>query len=161
MSDILAEVRLLTVVAVLVLTGCGSGHDRRKPADWRAGADAACFKARNLLAPLQAPSSFKTAELVAGAVALALREELDRTAALGAPPPAFARGAEQLRRARRAMLVVLVAQIRAARARDLRGIQRAIRRLTRLSHAATAAAASAGLRICGHELDRGLTELPA
>jgi hypothetical protein len=59
------------------------------------------------------------------------------------------------------MLVVLVGEIRAARAQDLRGIQHAIRRLTHLSHAATAAAATAGLRICGHELDRGITELPA
>ena len=153
--------RSLAVVAVLLLTGCGSGHPAPKPADWRTGADAACFKARNLLAPLQPPSSFRTAELVAGAVALALRQELDRTAALGNPPPAAAAAAEQLRRARRAMLVVLVGQIRAARAHDLRGIQHAIRRLTRLSHAATAAAAAAGLRTCGHELDRGLTELPA
>jgi len=149
------------VVAVLVLTGCGSGHDKPKPADWRAGADAACFKARNLLAPLQPPSSFSSAELVAGAVALALRQELDRTAALGPPPPAAARAAEQLRRARRAMLVVLVGEIRAARTRNLRRIQHAIRRLTRLGHVATTAAAAAGLRICGHELDRGITELPA
>ena len=149
------------MVAVLVLTGCGSGHDKPKPSDWRAGADAACYKARNLLAPLEPPSSFKTAELVAGAVALALRQELDRTAALGPPPPSAKRAAEQLRRARRAMLVVLVGEIRSARAQDLRGIQRAIRRLTRLGHAATVAAAGAGLRICGHELDRGITELPA
>ena len=149
------------MVAVLALTGCGSGHDRPKPVDWRAGADAACFKARNLLAPLQPPSSFRSAELVAGAIALALRQELDRTAALGPPPPATARAAEQLRRVRRAMLVVLVGEIRAARSRDLRGIQRSIRRLTRLGHAATAAAAAAGLRICGHELDRGIAELPA
>jgi hypothetical protein len=161
MSDILANVRSLAVVAVLVLTGCGSGHDKPKAADWRAGADAACYKARNLLAPLQPPSSFRTAELVAGAVALALRQELDRTAALGPAPPSAAPAAEQLRRARRAMLVVLVGEIRAARAQDLRGIQRAIRRLTRLGHVATAAAAGAGLRICGHELDRGITELPA
>jgi hypothetical protein len=161
MSDILANVRSLAVVAVLVMTGCGSGHDKPKPADWRAGADAACYKARNLLAPLEPPSSFKTAELVAGAVALALRQELDRTAALGPPPPSAARAAEQLRRARRAMLVVLVGEIRAARAQDLRGIQRAIRHLTQLGHVATAAAAGAGLRICGHELDRGITELPA
>jgi hypothetical protein len=149
------------VVAVLVLTGCGSGHDKPKPADWRTSADAACYEARNLLAPLQPPRSFRSAELVAGAVALALRQELDRTAALGAAPPAAAAAAEQLRRARRAMLVVLVGEIRAARAHDLRGIQRAIRRLTRLNHAATAAAGGAGLRICGHELDRGITELPA
>jgi hypothetical protein len=149
------------VVAVLALTGCGSGHDKPRPANWRAGADAACYRARNLLAPLQPPSSFRTAELVAGAVALALRQELDRTAALGSPPRAAAPAAEQLRRARRAMLVVLLGEIRAARAQDLPGIQRAIRRLTRLSHAATAAAAAAGLRICGHELDRGITELPA
>jgi hypothetical protein len=161
MSDILANVRWLAVVAVLVMTGCGSGHAKPKPADWRAGADAACYKARNLLAPLEPPSSFRTAELVAGAVALALRQELDRTAALGPPPPSAARAAEQLRRSRRAMLVVLVGEIRAARAHDLRGIQRAIRRLTPLGHAATAAAAGAGLRICGHELDRGITELPA
>src|SRR4051794_15567759 len=137
MSDILAEVRSLAVVAVLVLTGCGSGHDKPKPADWRAGADAACFKARNPLAPLQPASSFRSAELVAGAVALALRQELDRTAALGPAPRAAARPAEQLRRARRAMLVVLVGEIRAARAQNLRGIQVAIRRLTRLGHAAT------------------------
>ena len=149
------------MVAVLLLTCCGSGHDKPKPADWRTGADAACFKARNLLAPLQPPSSFKTAELVAGAVALALRQELDQTAALGDPPPAAARHAEQLRRARRAMLDVLVGEIRAARAHDMKGIQHAIRRLTRLSHAASTAAAGAGLRICGHELDRGITELPA
>ena len=149
------------MVAVLALTGCGSGHDKPKPANWRAGADAACYKARNLLAPLQPPSSFKTAELVAGAVALALRQELDSTAALGPPPAAAARSAEQLRRARRAMLVVLVGEIHAARARDLRGIQHAIRRLTGLGHTATAAATATGLRICGHELDRGLTELPA
>ena len=121
MSDILAEVRSLAVVAVLALTGCGSGHDKPKPADWRAGADAACFKARSLLAPLQPPSSFRTAELVAGAVALALRQELDQTAALGDPPPAAAGHAEQLRRARRAMLVVLVGEIRAARDHDLKG----------------------------------------
>ena len=149
------------MVAVLALTGCGSGHDKPKPANWRAGADAACYKARNLLAPLQPPSSFKTAELVAGAVGLALRQELDSTAALGPPPAAAARSAEQLRRARRAMLVVLVGEIHAARARDLRGIQHAIRRLTGLGHTATAAATATGLRICGHELDRGLTELPA
>jgi hypothetical protein len=161
MSDILANVRSLAVLAVLALTGCGAAHHRPNPADWRAGADAACFKARSLLAPLAPPSSFKTAELVGGAVALALRQELDRTAALGAPPPAAARPAERLRRARRAMLVLLVGQIRGARRHDLRGIQRAIRRLTPLSHAATAAAADAGLRICGHELDRGLAEPPA
>ena len=149
------------MVAVLFLTGCGGGHDKPKPRDWRSGADAACFSARNLLAPLQPPSSFRTAELVAGAVALAVRAELDKTAALGAPPPAAAAAAEQLRRARRAMLVVLVAEIHAARAHDLKGIQGAIRRLTRLGHAATSAATAAGLRICGHELDRGLSELPA
>jgi len=149
------------VVAVLVLTGCGSGHDKPKPPDWRAGADAACFKARSLLAPLQPASSFRSAELVAGAVALALRQELDQTAALGDPPAAAAGHAEQLRRARRAMLVVLVGEIRAARDHDLKGVQEAIRRLTRLSHTATVAAAAAGLRICGHELDRGITELPA
>ena len=149
------------MVAVLVMTGCGSGHDKPKPADWRAGADAACFKTRSLLAPLEPPSSFRTAELVAGAVALALRQELDQTAALGDPPPAAAGAAEQLRRARRAMLVVLVGEIRAARAHDLKGVQHAIRRLTRLSNAATTAAAGAGLRICGHELDRGIKELPA
>jgi hypothetical protein len=56
---------------------------------------------------------------------------------------------------------VLVGEIRAARDHDLKGIQHAIRRLTRLSHTATVAAAAAGLRICGHELDRGITELPA
>jgi hypothetical protein len=154
-------VRPLAVVVVCVLTGCGAAHDKRPPPDWRAGADAICFKTRNLLAPLQPPSSFRTAELVAGAVALALRQELDRTAALGPPPAAAARAAEQLRRARRAMLVELLGEIRAARGRDLRGVQRAIRRLTPLSHRATAAAAAAGLRICGHELDRGLAELPA
>jgi hypothetical protein len=161
MSDILANVRSLAVVAVLLLTGCGSGHDKPKPADWRAGADAACYKARNLLAPLQPPSSFRSAELVAGAVALALRDELDRTAKLGTPPPGAADAAEQLRRARRAMLVVLVGEIRAARTQDLQEIQHAIRRLTRLGHTATAAATAAGLRICGHELDRGLSALPA
>jgi hypothetical protein len=161
MSDILANVRSLAVVAVLALTGCGASHDGPRPADWRAGADAACFKARSLLAPLAPPSSFKSAELVAGAVALALRQELDRTAALGAPPAGAARGAEGLRRARRAMLVELVGQIRAARRHDLRGVQRAIRRLTPLSHAAAGAASAAGLRICGHELDRGLAEPPA
>jgi hypothetical protein len=59
------------------------------------------------------------------------------------------------------MLVVLVGEIRAARDHDLKGIQHSIRRLTRLSHTATVAAAAAGLRICGHELDRGITELPA
>ena len=149
------------MVAVLLLTGCGSGHDGPRPADWRTGADAACFKARALLAPLQPPSSFRTTELVAGAVALALRQELDQTAALGDPPPAAAAHAEQLRRARRAMLVVLVGEIRAARDRDLKGVQHAIRRLTRLGHAATTAATGAGLRICGHELDRGIKELPA
>src|SRR4051794_9235366 len=161
MSDILANVRSLAVVAVLVLTGCGSGHPKPKPADWRAGADAACFRARSLLAPLQPPSSFRSAELVAGAVALALRQELDRTASLGTPPAAAARAAEQLRRARRAMLVVLVGEIRAARASNLRAVQHAIRRLTRLGHTATRSAAAAGLRICGHELDRGIAELPA
>jgi hypothetical protein len=161
MSDILANVRSLAVLAVLVLTGCGSGHHKPKPADWRTGADAACFKARNLLSPLAPPSSFRTAELVAGAVALALRQELDQTAALGAPPASAAGHAEELRRARRAMLVVLIGEIRAARRRDLEGIQHAIRRLTQLSHAATSAATGAGLRICGHELDRGIEELPA
>jgi hypothetical protein len=59
------------------------------------------------------------------------------------------------------MLVELLAEIRAARSRDLRGVQRAIRRLTTLTHAATAAASAAGLRICGHELDRGIAQLPA
>jgi hypothetical protein len=161
MSDILANVRSFAVVLVLALTGCGSEHHRAKPADWRKGADAACFKARSLLAPLAPPSDFRTAELVAGAVALAVRQELDRTAALGSPPATAARAAERLRRARRAMLVELVAEIRAARAHDLRGIQRSIRRLTPLTHAATAAATAAGLRICGHELDRGLAEAPA
>jgi hypothetical protein len=162
MSDILANVRSFAVLAVLVLTGCGSAaHHRRTPAQWRAGADAACFKARSTLAPLAPPSSFKTAELVAGAVALALRQELDRTAQLGPAPASAARAAERLRRARRAMLVQLLGQIRAARRRDLRGVQRAIRRLTPLSHAATAASRDAGLRICGHELDRGLAEPPA
>jgi hypothetical protein len=161
MSDILANVRSLAVVLVLALTGCGAAHHRPKPADWRRDADAACFKARSLLAPLAPPSSFRTAELVAGAVALALRSELDRTAALGAPPPSAARGAQRLRGARRAMLVALVGEIRSARRHDLRGVQRAIRRLTALSHAATAAASAAGLRVCGHELDRGLVELPA
>jgi hypothetical protein len=161
MSDILAEVRSLPFVLVLVLTGCGATHHRAKPADWRTGADAACFKARSLLAPLAPPSSFRTAELVAGAVALAVRQELDQTAQLGEPPAGAARAAERLRRARRAMLVALVGQIRAARRHDLRGVQRAIRRLTPLNHAATAAAAAAGLHICGHELDRGIAELPA
>jgi hypothetical protein len=160
MSDILAKVRSLAVLAVLALTGCGSSH-HRSPADWRAGADAACFSARNVLAPLQPPSSFQSAELVAGAVALAVRRELDRTAALGAPPVTAARAAEQLRRARRAMLIVLVAEIRAARAHNLGGVQRAIRRLTTLTHAATRAAAGAGLHVCGHELDRGLVAAPA
>jgi hypothetical protein len=161
MSDILAEVRSLPFVLVLALTGCGAAHHRPKPADWRAGADAACFKARSLLAPLAAPSSFRTAELVAGAVALAVRQELDRTAELGDPPANAARAAERLRRARRAILVELLGQIRAARRQDLRGVQRAIRRLTPLNHAATAAASAAGLHICGHELDRGIAELPA
>jgi hypothetical protein len=160
MSDILANVRSLAVLAVLALTGCGSAHHAR-PADWRAGADAACFSVRNVLAPLQPPSSFKSAELVAGAVALAVRQELDRTAKLGSPPASAARAAEQLRRARRAMLVVLVGEIRAARTRDLRGVQRAIRRLTTLTHQATRAATAAGLRVCGHELDRGLVASPA
>lgn len=153
--------RSLAVVAVLLLTGCGSGHPKPRPADWRTGADAACFKARSLLAPLAPPSSFRTAELVAGAVALALRQELDQTAALGDPPPSAAAHAEQLRRARRAMLVVLIGEIRAARSHDLNGIQHAIRRLTQLSHAATIAATGAGLRVCGHELDRGIKDLPA
>jgi len=148
------------VLAVLSLTGCGSAHHPR-PADWRAGADAACFSARNVLAPLQPPSSFRTAELVAGAVALAVRQELDRTAKLGSPPASAARAAEGLRRARRAMLVVLVGEIRAARTRDLRGVQIAIRRLTTLTHEATRAATAAGLRVCGHELDRGLVASPA
>jgi hypothetical protein len=161
MSDILANVRSLAVVLVLALTGCGASHDDPRPADWRTAADAACFKARSLLAPLAPPSNFRSAELVAGAVALALRQELDRTAALGDPPPAAARAAGRLRRARRAMLVELVGEIRAARRHDLRGVQRAIRRLTPLSHAATSAAAAAGLRVCGHELDRGIAELPA
>jgi hypothetical protein len=76
MSDILANVRIPAVVLVLALTGCGASHDQAKRPDWRAGADDACFRARNLLAPLQAPSSFRTAELVAGAVALAVRDEL-------------------------------------------------------------------------------------
>jgi hypothetical protein len=67
---------------VLALTGCGSsGHHRERP-DWRTGADAACFHARSLLAPLEAPSSLRSAELVAAAVALAVRQELDRTATL-------------------------------------------------------------------------------
>ena len=149
------------MLAVLVLTGCGAGHQRRTPAQWRSGADAACFKARSTLAPLAPPSGFSTTELVAGAVALALRQELDRTAELGAPPASAARPAEQLRRARRAMLVELLGQIQAARRHDLRGVQRALRRLTPLSHAATHAAGDAGLRICGHELDRGLAEPPA
>jgi hypothetical protein len=161
MSYILAEVRSLPFVLVLALTGCGAAHHRPKPADWRAGADAACFKARSLLAPLAAPSSFRTAELVAGAVALAVRQELDRTAELGDPPAGAARAAERLRRARRAILVELLGQIRAARRQDLGGVQRAIRRLTPLNHAATAAASAAGLHICGHELDRGIAELPA
>jgi len=161
MSDILANVRSLAVVLVLALTGCGAAHHRATPADWRAGADAACFRARNLLAPLAPPTSFRTAELVAGAVALALRQELDRTARLGTPPAAAARAAARLRDARRRMLVELLVEIRAARRRDLRGVQRAIRRLTPLTHAATAAATAAGLRICGHELDRGLAALPA
>jgi hypothetical protein len=163
MSDILANVRSLAVLAVLALTGCGPAHpsNHPKPADWRAGADSACFSARNVLAPLQPPSSFKSAELVAGAVALAVRQELDRTAKLGRPPASAARAAEQLRRARRAMLVVLVGEIRAARTRDLRGVQRAIRRLTTLTHQATRAATAAGLRVCGHELDRGLVASPA
>jgi hypothetical protein len=160
MSDILANVRSLAVLAVLALTGCGAAH-RPRPADWRQGADAACFSARNVLAPLQPPSSFRSAELVAGAVALALRQELDRTAKLGTPPAGVATAAERLRRARRAMLVVLVAEIRAARTRDLRGVQRAIRRLTTLTHEATRAAGAAGLRVCGHELDRGLVASPA
>src|SRR3954466_10498566 len=129
MSDILANVRSLAVVVVLALTGCGAEHHRAKPTDWRAGAERICFHARSLLAPLEPPSSFRTAELVAGAVALAVRQELDRTAALGDPPPAAAGHAEQLRRARRAMLVVLVGEIRAARDHDLKGIQHAIRRL--------------------------------
>jgi hypothetical protein len=161
MSAILANVRSVAVVLVLALTGCGATHHRAKTAEWRTGADAACFKARSLLAPLAPPSSFRTAELVAGAVALALREELDRTARLGTPPVAAARAARRLREARSAMLVELLGEIRAARRRDLRGVQRAIRRLTPLSHAATAAATAAGLRICGHELDRGLAALPA
>jgi hypothetical protein len=160
MSDILANVRSVAVLAVLALTGCGAGR-HHSPADWRTGADAACFSARNVLAPLQPPSSFQSAELVAGAVALAVRRELDRTAALGAPPASAARAAEQLRRARRAMLLVLLAEIRAARARSLGGVQRAIRRLTTLTHAATRAAAGAGLHVCGHELDRGLVASPA
>jgi hypothetical protein len=160
MSDILANVRSLAVLAVLALTGCGAAHHKRPP-DWRQGADAACFAARNVLAPLQPPSSFASAELVAGAVALAVRQELDRTARLGRAPASAGRAAEQLRRARRALLVVLVAEIRAARAHDLRGVQRAIRRLTALTHDATRAAEAAGLTICGHELDRGLSALPA
>jgi len=155
-------VRSLAVVLVLALTGCGAAHrPRARPADWRKGADAACYDARNALAPLAAPSSFRTAQLVAGAVALELRQEIDRTDRLGAPPATAARAAVQLRRARRAMLVVLLGEIRSARSHDLHGIQRAIRRLTTLSHAATAAATAAGLRICGHELDRGISELPA
>jgi hypothetical protein len=161
MSDILANVRSLAVVLVLALTGCGASHHRARPPDWRAGAEAACFHARSLLAPLAPPSSFRSAELVAGAVALAVRQELDRTARLGPPPPAAARGAARLQRARRAMLVELLGEIRAARGHDLHGVQRAIRRLTPLSHAAAAAAGAAGLRICGHELDRGLAEPPA
>jgi hypothetical protein len=160
MSDILANVRSLAVLAVLALTGCGAAHHPR-PVSGRQGAEAACFSANRRLAPLQPPSSFRTAELVAGAVALAVRQELDRTAKLGAPPASATAGAEQLRRARRAMLVALVAEISAARAHDLGGVQRAIRRLTRLTHAATRAAAAAGLRICGHELDRGISGLPA
>jgi len=149
------------VLGVLVLTGCGGAHHRPSPADWRAGADAACFRARSVLSPLEPPSSFRTAELVAGAVALAVRQELDRTVALGPPPPDAARAAARLRVVRRAMLVELLREIRAARRRDLAGIQRSIRRLTPLTHAATAAAALAGLDICGHELDRGLAQLPA
>jgi hypothetical protein len=159
MSDILANVRWLPVLAVLVLTGCGSAQ--RPHVDWRQGADAACSAARDTLAPLNPPSSFRTAELVAGAVALVVRQELDRTAQLGAPPPAAAAAARRLRLVRRAMLVELLGEIRAARRHDLAGVQRAIRRLTPLTHAATAAASAAGLRICGHELDRGLGALPA
>jgi hypothetical protein len=161
MSDILANVRIPAVVLVLALTGCGAAHHKAKPPDWRSGADAACFRARSLLAPLQPPSSFRTAQLVAGAVALVLRDELDRTARLGAPPPLIGPAAERLRRARGAMLAELLREIRASRRRDLTGVQRSIRRLTPLSHEATAAASAAGLHICGHELDRGLTQQPA
>jgi hypothetical protein len=161
MSDILANVRRLPVVLVLALTGCGSsGHHRERP-DWRTGADAACFHARSLLAPLEAPSSLRSAELVAAAVALAVRQELDRTATLGAPPAPLRGAATRLRRARGAMLVELLREIKAARRRDLRGVQRSIRRLTPLGHVATVAATDAGLRICGHELDRGLADQPA
>ena len=71
MSDILAKVRSLAVVAVLVLTGCGSGHDKPKPADWRAGADAACFKARNLLTH----SVVESLDPIAGTVTLAHHNE--------------------------------------------------------------------------------------
>jgi hypothetical protein len=161
MSAILANVRRLPVVLVLALTGCGaSGHHGERP-DWRAGADGACSRARAMLAPLEAPSGMRSAELVAAAVALAVRQELDRTAALGAPPAGLRTPAARLRRARGAMLVELLREIRAARRRDLRGVHRSIRRLTPLGHAATAAAAGAGLRICGHELDRGLADRPA
>jgi hypothetical protein len=59
------------------------------------------------------------------------------------------------------MLVELLREIKAARRRDLRGVQRSIRRLTPLGHVATVAATDAGLRICGHELDRGLADQPA
>ena len=153
--------RRLALVLVLALTGCGGGGRHARPVDWRAGADGACFRARSVLSPLAPADSFRSAELVAGAVALVIREELDRTARLGAPPPARARAAARLRQARRAMLVELLGEIRAAKRHDLRGIQRAVRRLTPLSHAATAAAGAAGLRICGHELDRGLPEKAA
>jgi hypothetical protein len=161
MSAILANVRRLPVFLVLALTGCGSsGHHGDRPS-WRTGADGACSRARAMLAPLEAPSGMRSAELVAAAVALAVRQELDRTAALGAPPVPLRSAAASLRRARGAMLVELLGEIRAARRRDLLAVQRSIRRLTPLGHVATAAATRAGLRICGHELDRGFADRPA
>jgi PAS domain-containing protein len=107
-------------------------------------------------------------EVAPGSTAVArYQRALDHVAASGEPAEldfigaAGGRAAARLRSVRRAMLVELVAEIRAARARDLRGVQRTIRRLTTLTHAATAAATAAGLRVCGHELDRGLAASPA
>ncbi len=131
------------------------------PAQWRAGSDRACERARSLLAPLQAPNGFREAELVAAAVALAVRQELDGTALLGPPPPLLIVPARRLRRVREAILVELLHEVRASRRRDLRAVHRSIRRLTPLSHAATTAAFAAGLRVCGHELDRGTHALSA
>jgi len=162
MSDILAEVRSLPFVLVLALTGCGATHHPPEAGRLARG------RGRGLLQGAQPAGAAGAAEQLpdrrargrrggaggsSGARPHGLSSAIRRTGA--------ARAAERLRRARRAILVELLGQIRAARRQDLRGVQRAIRRLTPLNHAATAAASAAGLHICGHELDRGIAELPA